>query len=64
MDCDKMNPVMKMREPLAYRMRPQTLDEIIGQQHLLSADGVLRRCAEKKTLFSMIFYGAPGMGNN
>ena len=62
MDCDKMNPVMKMREPLAYRMRPQTLDEIIGQQHLLSADGVLRRCAEKKTLFSMIFYGPPGIG--
>lgn len=57
-----MNPVMKMREPLAYRMRPQTLDEIIGQQHLLSADGVLRRCAEKKTLFSMIFYGPPGIG--
>lgn len=62
MDCDKMNPVMKMREPLAYRMRPQTLDEIIGQQHLLSSDGVLRRCAEKKTLFSMIFYGPPGIG--
>ena len=57
-----MNPVMKMREPLAYRMRPQTLDEIIGQQHLLSSDGVLRRCAEKKTLFSMIFYGPPGIG--
>ena len=57
-----MKPVMKMREPLAYRMRPQTLDEIIGQQHLLSADGVLRRCAEKKTLFSMIFYGPPGIG--
>ena len=51
-----------MREPLAYRMRPQTLDEIIGQQHLLSAHGVLRRCAEKKTLFSMIFYGPPGIG--
>ncbi len=57
-----MDPVIKMREPLAYRMRPQTLDEIIGQQHLLSAHGVLRRCAEKKTLFSMIFYGPPGIG--
>ena len=57
-----MEPVIKMREPLAYRMRPQTLDEIIGQQHLLSAHGVLRRCAEKKTLFSMIFYGPPGIG--
>ncbi len=43
-------------------MRPQTLDEIIGQQHLLSTDGVLRRCAEKKTLFSRSFYGPPGIG--
>ncbi|MFR9254415.1 MAG: AAA family ATPase [Merdibacter sp.] len=51
-----------MKEPLAYRMRPQTLDEVIGQQHLIGKHGVLRRCAEEKTLFSMIFYGAPGMG--
>ena len=57
-----MGTVIKMKEPLAYRMRPQTLDEVIGQQHLIGKHGVLRRCAEEKTLFSMIFYGAPGMG--
>ena len=56
-----MGTVIKMKEPLAYRMRPQTLDEVIGQQHLIGKHGVLRRCAEEKTLFSMIFYGAPGM---
>lgn len=57
-----MGTVIKMKEPLAYRMRPQTLDEVIGQHHLIGKHGVLRRCAEEKTLFSMIFYGAPGMG--
>ncbi len=51
-----------MNEPLAYRMRPKTLDEIIGQQHLIGEGCILRRCVEEKKLFSMIFYGAPGMG--
>ncbi len=51
-----------MQEPLAYRMRPQTLDEVVGQQHLIAPGAVLRRCVEEKRLFSMIFYGAPGMG--
>lgn len=51
-----------MKEPLAYRMRPNHLDEIIGQQHLIAPGSVLRSCVEKKQLYSMIFYGAPGMG--
>lgn len=51
-----------MREPLAFRMRPQTLDEVIGQQHLLSKGKVISRCIEEKTICSMIFYGPPGTG--
>ncbi len=58
----KIGAVINMNEPLAYRMRPKTLDEIIGQEHLIAKGSVLRRCAEEKKLFSMIFYGAPGMG--
>ncbi|WP_102268463.1 replication-associated recombination protein A [Massilicoli timonensis] len=49
-------------EPLAYRMRPQTPDEIVGQKHLIAPGKVLRRCVEAKRLFSMIFYGPPGTG--
>ena len=51
-----------MREPLAFRMRPQTLDEVIGQKHLLGQGKVLRRCIEEKQICSMIFYGPPGTG--
>ena len=46
-----------MNEPLAFRMRPTTIDEIVGQQHLLGKNGVIRRCIEQKRLFSMIFMG-------
>ena len=51
-----------MQEPLAFRLRPQKLDEVIGQQHLIGPGKVLRRCLEEKRLFSMIFYGPPGTG--
>lgn len=51
-----------MNQPLAYRMRPEQLDEIVGQQHLIGENKILRKCVEKKQLFSMIFYGAPGCG--
>lgn len=51
-----------MREPLAFRMRPQSLDEVIGQQHLLAKGKVIRRCIEEKAVCSMIFYGPPGTG--
>lgn len=49
-------------EPLASRMRPQNLDEIISQQHLVGPKGVIRRMVEAKRLTSMIFYGPPGIG--
>lgn len=51
-----------MQEPLAFRLRPQTLEEVIGQKHLIGEKQVLRRCLEAKRLFSMIFYGPPGTG--
>ncbi len=49
-------------KPLAERMRPKTLDEIVGQEHLVGAGNVLRRMAEQKQLVSMIFWGPPGTG--
>ena len=42
-------------KPLAYRMRPEKLDEIIGQKHLIGEGQVIRKCIENQRLFSMIF---------
>lgn len=49
-------------EPLAFRMRPMNIDEIISQQHLVGSKGIIRRMVETKRLSSMIFYGPPGIG--
>ena len=49
-------------EPLAARMRPRTLDEVVGQRHLLSAGKPLREAIEKGSVGSMIFWGPPGTG--
>ena len=51
-----------MKEPLAFRIRPTSLDEIKGQEHLFNQDGILRKMVENDSLFSMIFYGPPGSG--
>ncbi len=48
--------------PLAARMRPRTLDEFVGQSHLVGADRVLRRAIERDELSSLILYGPPGTG--
>jgi len=50
------------RIPLAERMRPKTLDEVIGQSHLLTEGEVLRRIAKGKDPFSLILWGPPGSG--
>ncbi|OCN03900.1 recombinase RarA [Erysipelotrichaceae bacterium MTC7] len=50
------------KQPLAFRMRPTTLDEVVGQQHLIGKNQILRKMVEQKQLFSMIFYGPPGTG--
>jgi putative ATPase len=48
--------------PLADRLRPQTLDEVVGQDHLLGPEGPIRRMAEAHRLSSMILWGPPGTG--
>ena len=48
--------------PLAARMRPTTLDEVVGQQHLIGRGKVLRRIIEADQVQSMIFWGPPGVG--
>ena len=51
-----------MYQPLADRIRPQTLDEVLGQQHILGKDGLLRRIIESGKLPNMVFYGPSGTG--
>ncbi len=51
-----------MQKPLAERMRPKTIDQIVGQEHLLGAGIALRQLIEKGKLHSMIFWGPPGVG--
>ncbi|MGE0752954.1 MAG: replication-associated recombination protein A [Variibacter sp.] len=48
--------------PLADRLRPTRLDEVVGQDHLLGADGILTRMLETRTLGSLVFWGPPGTG--
>lgn len=49
-------------EPLAYRLRPRTLDEFVGQEHFIGPGKLLRRMLEADRLTSVIFYGPPGTG--
>ncbi|MBD3181117.1 AAA family ATPase [Candidatus Poribacteria bacterium] len=48
--------------PLAYRMRPRSLDEFVGQKHIVGAGKLLRRAIEADRITSLIFYGPPGTG--
>ncbi len=48
--------------PLAARMRPRRLGELVGQDHIVGSGTVLRRALERGELFSMLFYGPPGTG--
>ncbi len=50
------------QEPLASRMRPRTLDEVLGQDHILGHGKLLRRAIEADRFTSLIFYGPPGTG--
>ena len=49
-------------EPLAYRMRPRTLEEVVGQQHLVGPGKIISRMVKARMLSSMILYGPPGTG--
>ena len=51
-----------MQQPLAYRMRPQNLDEVVGQQDLVGPGRIIRRMVSAHRLSSMILYGPPGTG--
>ncbi len=48
--------------PLADRLRPQNLDDIVGQEHLVGKNGILRKMLENNRISNMIFYGPPGIG--
>jgi putative ATPase len=48
--------------PLAQRLRPGTLEEFVGQQHVLGEGSALRRAIEEDRVHSSIFYGPPGSG--
>src|SRR6202035_5973170 len=49
-------------QPLAARMRPRTLDEFVGQQHLVGPEHELRRAIEEDRVGSMMLWGPPGSG--
>ena len=60
---DYMRETKKEKEsPLASRMRPKTLDEVVGQQHIIGKDKLLYRAIKADKLSSVIFYGPPGTG--
>lgn len=49
-------------QPLAYRMRPRTIEEVVGQQHLVGPNKIISRMVKARMLSSMILYGPPGTG--
>jgi len=58
---DKKEP---LRIPLALRMRPRTLDEFVGQDHIIGKERLLRRLIDSDKVSSVIFYGPPGCGKS
>ena len=52
----------KQESPLAVRMRPRTLDEVVGQSHIIGKDRLLYRAIKADKISSLIFYGPPGTG--
>jgi len=60
--ADDADPSGAIRQPLAARMRPQCLEEVLGQDHILGPGKLLRRVIEADRLTNLIFYGPPGCG--
>ena len=56
------NNTMKKEAPLASRLRPQTLEEVVGQSHIIGEDKLLYRAIKADKISSVIFYGPPGTG--
>ncbi len=53
---------MNRNEPLAYRIRPKTLEQYVGQEHVLGQDKILYRTIKADRLSSIILFGPPGCG--
>jgi len=49
-------------EPLAYRLRPKNFEDVVGQDHLVGENGVIKKMIDKNTFFSIILFGEPGCG--
>ena len=54
--------ILNQNIPLAEKLRPKTLDEVLGQEHLTGNNGTIRKMLENDTLNSLIFWGPPGTG--
>ena len=54
--------VIYMNEPLAFKLRPKKINDIIGQQHLVGKNKIIYNMVNNKKLFSLILYGKPGIG--
>src|SRR4051812_203395 len=61
-EADRPEKASPSRRPLADRLRPSTLSEVVGQEHLTGEDGALTRMIRSGSLGSMIFWGPPGTG--
>ncbi|MDE6477145.1 MAG: hypothetical protein K2L48_03035 [Mycoplasmoidaceae bacterium] len=53
-----------MRELLSNILRPKSIDQVIGQTHLLNKDSLITQMVKNKTLYSLILYGYPGIGKS
>jgi len=62
MDLFDQSPLRQENAPLAVRMRPESLDEYVGQEHILGEGRLLRRAISEDILRSIILYGPPGVG--
>ncbi len=59
---DKIGLGDTMNEPLAIKLRPKNIDEVIGQEHLIGPGKIIRNMVQNGRIFSMILYGKPGIG--
>jgi len=64
MDLFETTKTTKTQQPLAARMRPQTLSDFVGQEHILGKGRLLTRAIEADRITSLILYGPPGVGKN
>ena len=51
-----------MEDPLSIKLAPKSIDDVLGQKHLLGEGMILRNLINNKKIFSMILYGPPGIG--